>query len=66
MHNLLYDSRGNPFPNAEERKRAESLLYEYVAINKSKFDDWFRAHGRASKPPVKYNLQKREWYWEER
>lgn len=58
----LVDVHGNVIPNGEIRKRAEDQLKEYITKNKSRFDDFFRAHGPV-RPPVRYDLKNQSWEW---
>lgn len=61
---ILFDSRGRPIPNGEIRLRAAEQLQNYMVKNKSRFDDWFRANG-PRRPPIFYNVEKKEWIWAE-
>ncbi len=60
---ILFDSRGNIIPPGEDRKRAEDKLKNFIEKHKAEFEGWFREHGATTKPPIKYDLSKQEWFW---
>lgn len=64
IHQLggLVDIDGNLIPDGEDRKRAEEELKEYIEKHKRRFEDFFRENGPV-RPPLKYNLSRREWLW---
>jgi hypothetical protein len=59
----LIDLHGNVLMSDEERNFMVRSLKEYIAKYKSRFDDWFRMHGAMSRPPVKFDRNRRTWEW---
>lgn len=62
-NSVLVDINGNPIPSGEERMVAEEKLKEYMAKHHARFQDWFTQYGATARPPIKYDLGRREWEW---
>lgn len=62
---MIFDMHGRPLPPGEVRRKAEAQLQDFIEKHKSKFEDWLRRHGPV-RFPVKYNLEKQQWFWDER
>lgn len=62
----ILDKDGDPIPSKEVRDEAEKTLPAFLAKHKAAIQHWFNEHGAFTRPPIKYDVQKKEWFWSDR
>lgn len=60
---LLVDPSGRPIPTGDERRRAEEELKNFMEKNKERFQDFWKAYGFGTRPPIRYDMTLKRWLW---
>jgi hypothetical protein len=60
---VLVDLHGRPITSPQAKEKAEFKLRDFMEKYRSRFQDWFTEYGPTAKPPIRYDLNKEEWFW---
>lgn len=60
---MLYDSLGREIPDEKLRSMAMDKFNDFLNKHKDKFQQWFSQRGAYVKPPIKFDLKRKEWVW---